>query len=150
MPAITPSSYSPSSSYTGTAGTADAGGTKDRAVLLVGKAPFDPGSVTVGVTVTGDGASDRSAEIFRNSKYSKFDVSVADTWRVELIAPCSQRDVDKYSAQTFSFIRETPAVYAAVTLPYIEAIPASAIEWVRGRWKALWGIPPGFWFGRVQ
>lgn len=112
-------------------------------MLLVGKVPFDPASV--GVTVTGDGASDRSAEIFRNSKYSKFDVSVADTWRVELIAPCSQRDVDKYSAQTFSFIRETPAVYAAVTLPYIEAIPSSAIEWVRGRWKAFGGaFPPGF------
>ena len=98
-------------------------------MLLIGKVPFDP--ATVGTSVTGDGAPNRSAEIFRNSKFSKYDVSVSDTWRVELIAPCSQRDVDKYSDQTFSFIRETPAVYTAVTLPYIEAIPPSSVEWVR-------------------
>jgi len=114
--------------YTGTAGPSEPEGTKDRAVLLIGKVPFDP--ATVGTSVTGDGAPNRSAEIFRNSKFSKYDVSVSDTWRVELIAPCSQRDVDKYSDQTFSFIRETPAVYTAVTLPYIEAIPPSSVEWV--------------------
>eukprot|EP00040_Diaphanoeca_grandis_P014736 m.74879 g.74879 ORF g.74879 m.74879 type:complete len:319 (-) comp24708_c0_seq1:44-1000(-) len=100
-------------------------GTSD-ALLMLSKSPLN---ATTAADQVKNSKND-TEETFRNSKYSKYTVTISDTWRAELIAPCTTRDVLKYSPQTFYVVRETPAIYKAVTLPFIEAIPAKAIQWV--------------------
>jgi m7GpppX diphosphatase len=49
---------------------------------------------------------------------------------VDIIYPCTEKHISKYSAQQTLMLTETPDVYNAVTLPYILSIPKSAIQWV--------------------
>eukprot|EP01025_Chloroclados_australasicus_P048588 TRINITY_DN55105_c0_g1_i1.p1 TRINITY_DN55105_c0_g1~~TRINITY_DN55105_c0_g1_i1.p1 ORF type:complete len:195 (-),score=20.26 TRINITY_DN55105_c0_g1_i1:41-583(-) len=49
---------------------------------------------------------------------------------VDVIWPCTERHIAKYSAQEVSMLCETAAVYKAVTLPYIDGIDRSRIQWV--------------------
>ncbi|KAI9506730.1 HIT-like protein, partial [Coemansia spiralis] len=50
--------------------------------------------------------------------------------RVALIYPATQKHIDKHRRQQRKLIRETPELYAQVTKPYIDAQPASRIQWV--------------------
>eukprot|EP00041_Stephanoeca_diplocostata_P009912 m.156685 g.156685 ORF g.156685 m.156685 type:complete len:306 (+) comp17948_c0_seq2:230-1147(+) len=95
----------------------------DRGLLLVSKSalPMDPHTRVV---------STSSREMFRNSKYSKFTVEVADTWCVELICPATDRDIAKHATQQFFMFRETAEVHATVTRPFIDSIGEDAVQWV--------------------
>lgn len=52
---------------------------------------------------------------------------------VEMMVICPANDVDvaKYSEQRRSLVRETPSVYASVTLPFVQALPEAQTAWVR-------------------
>ena len=99
-----------------------------RALLVVSQPSLDP--ETAGNTLVSAAAANNAKEIFRNDKYSKFDLSIPTTWRAEVVCPASDRDVQKYSEQSFQIIRETPEMYNKVTKPFIDGISAKAIEWV--------------------
>lgn len=47
-----------------------------------------------------------------------------------VIFPCQQWHIEKYSAQRKIFFHETPALFQAVTLPYLRSKPASGIMWL--------------------
>jgi m7GpppX diphosphatase len=49
---------------------------------------------------------------------------------VDVIDPCTDKHIQKYSTQKAFMIVETPELYVNVTLPFIQAIPASALQWV--------------------
>jgi m7GpppX diphosphatase len=38
--------------------------------------------------------------------------------------------IRKYQRQVYRMVRETPAIYQQVVLPYIEQLPTSRIQWV--------------------
>jgi len=101
---------------------------KQRAVLVISRPSLNP--ETAGSTVIAEAGADNVEEIFRNDKYSKFDLDIPGKWRAEVICPASDRDVQKHSEQSFQFIRETPEIYNNVTKPFIDGIDAKAIEWV--------------------
>jgi m7GpppX diphosphatase len=44
---------------------------------------------------------------------------------VDVIDPCTEKHIQKYF-----MVVETPELYRKVTLPHVEAIPSSAIQWV--------------------
>ncbi|KAL1925291.1 uncharacterized protein VTP21DRAFT_174 [Calcarisporiella thermophila] len=50
--------------------------------------------------------------------------------KMELIYPCTDAHIKKYSAQSYHLFNETPEIYAQVVRPFIEAIPTSRIQWV--------------------
>ncbi|KAJ2351255.1 hypothetical protein IWW50_004603, partial [Coemansia erecta] len=50
--------------------------------------------------------------------------------RVSLIFPATQKHIDKHRRQHRRWITETPGLYALVTKPFIDAQPASRIQWV--------------------
>ncbi|KAI8325596.1 scavenger mRNA decapping enzyme [Martensiomyces pterosporus] len=50
--------------------------------------------------------------------------------RVALIYPAKQKHIDKYRRQERKWIRETPKLYDEITKPFIDAEPASRIQWV--------------------
>ncbi|KAJ1966467.1 hypothetical protein GGI12_000042 [Dipsacomyces acuminosporus] len=50
--------------------------------------------------------------------------------RVALIYPAKQKHINKHRRQEKRWIRETPALYSTVVRPFIDAEPASRIQWV--------------------
>ena len=71
-----------------------------------------------------------SREIFRNERFSKHRMRRANEVIIEVICPALEKDVLKYTPESRTVLRETPSVYREVTLPAVEAIPASDIQWV--------------------
>lgn len=51
--------------------------------------------------------------------------------KVDVVYPCTERHVAKYSAQRSMFVRETVEMYRQVHLPVLEAIPSEHTQWVR-------------------
>lgn len=100
---------------------------EQRGVLLLSKPALNESALGGIVSNT---ASKTAEEIFRNNKYSKYNMPVVDTLQVELIAPATERDVKKYSEQKFYFVRETSSIYEEVTAKYIDSIEPSALQWV--------------------
>ena len=49
---------------------------------------------------------------------------------VDVVRPATEWHVSKYSAQRRVLIRETPAIHAEVTAPYVASIPEKRISWV--------------------
>eukprot|EP00729_Bicosta_minor_P007051 gene7051-11164_t len=113
--------------YTAGNGDADVAEETQQAVMIISR--LDPESA--GSTVVSQAGVSNVQQIFRNSKFSKFDLDIPDTWRAEVICPASDRDIQKHSEQTFRFVRETPEMYAKVTKPFIDAMEPSAIEIVK-------------------
>ncbi len=56
------------------------------------------------------------------------------TMKVATISPCSPKHIAKYRVQPRLFWRETAALYARYTLPYIESQGVKKIQWV-GFWR---------------
>lgn len=82
---------------------------------------FTPGSVV------------RTLELLAyNDIYYQFLLRVGDNIdsKLQLIHPASEAHVAKYRRQERRFVAETPALYAAVTRPYIERQSAQRIRWV--------------------
>ncbi|KAJ1848859.1 hypothetical protein LPJ70_000798 [Coemansia sp. RSA 2708] len=50
--------------------------------------------------------------------------------RVSLIFPATQKHIDKHRRQQRRWITETPGLYTSITEPFINAQPASRIQWV--------------------
>lgn len=49
--------------------------------------------------------------------------------KLNAICPALDKQIRKYSEQAQRLIRETPELYETVVLPFIEAQPASGIQW---------------------
>jgi m7GpppX diphosphatase len=49
---------------------------------------------------------------------------------VQVIHPCTEKHISKYTQQRRVLVRETPAMYRDVVQPFIAAIPAARIAWV--------------------
>jgi len=49
---------------------------------------------------------------------------------MDVVRPATEWHISKYSAQRRVLVRETAAVYAAVTSPYVASIPEKRISWV--------------------
>ena len=49
----------------------------------------------------------------------------------DVVYPCTDAHIAKAEVQTEVLVRETPEVYARVTLPFIEAFPPARLQWVR-------------------
>eukprot|EP00892_Ulva_mutabilis_P005212 jgi/Ulvmu1/3062/UM015_0102.1 len=72
-------------------------------------------------------------ETLANDIYRKYAGSPADRFaaiNVDVIHPCTDKHISKYSQQKTCMVYETPEMYAAVTEPHIAAIPAAATAWV--------------------
>ncbi len=65
-----------------------------------------------------------------NAEYYQFTGALLDDTKVAITWPCSRQTLDKWRPAEFRLVRETPAMYAAATLPFVEAIPAKANAWV--------------------
>ena len=50
--------------------------------------------------------------------------------KVELIEPCTWWHVGKYEEKQVVLLRETPALYARLTLPYIASLPPKKLQWL--------------------
>ncbi|KAI7833058.1 HIT-like domain-containing protein [Kickxella alabastrina] len=50
--------------------------------------------------------------------------------RVAIIYPATQKHIDKYRRQQCKWVSETPEKYATITRPFIDAQPASRLQWV--------------------
>jgi len=71
--------------------------------------------------------------IFTNDIYSKYGGTPPPSLNeinVDIICPCTDKHIAKYSKQETFIVRETPELYALVTLPYILSLPATTIQWV--------------------
>ncbi|KAK9917556.1 hypothetical protein WJX75_005727 [Coccomyxa subellipsoidea] len=49
---------------------------------------------------------------------------------IDIIHPATEKHISKLTAQQYFSVTETPSSYQTVTLPYIESIPSSRIQWV--------------------
>ena len=54
-------------------------------------------------------------------------------YSIEVIRPAEKKFIDKYTASPSFLFRETPALYASVTLPWIQGPgnPPSSLTWVK-------------------
>ncbi|KAH3745816.1 scavenger mRNA decapping enzyme [Pelomyxa schiedti] len=66
----------------------------------------------------------------RNDKYAQYSVTVPDQITVNTIFPATPKDIAKYSHVNSFVLRETPALYHSVTLPYVDSLPAEELSWV--------------------
>tara|TARA_B110001452_G_scaffold128536_1_gene106806 strand:- start:200 stop:1114 length:915 start_codon:yes stop_codon:yes gene_type:complete len=102
-----------------------------KAVIVLNKKPWTEAEVRS--IVEGDGTTVLS-EFHRNDKFSKYNAqppAAANEVAITLICPANEIDIAKYSQQTRHAVRETPQLYAAATLPFVQSLPAKQTEWVR-------------------
>lgn len=64
------------------------------------------------------------------AQFSTFTGSVQVPLTVNVIYPCNEVDIVKYSAQERRLVRETADAYERITLPYVKTIPAKQTAWV--------------------
>ena len=103
-----------------------------RAVVQLSKPPFTPD----------EAASILQGEhlgpiLHRNDRFSKHKLLVPpalNSVTAMLICPANDHDVTKYTGQTRHLVRETAALFEAVTRPFVEALPAQQLSWV---WNIL-------------
>ena len=82
------------------------------------------------------GADSALEETFANDVYATYSLrppaDLAFTGVVaDVVCPCTDAHVSKAERQEVAVVRETPEVYAKVTLPFIEAFPPERLQWVR-------------------
>jgi m7GpppX diphosphatase len=99
-----------------------------KAVVTLERKPFDP---------------DRVADLllkskltldFSNAEYSVYNLATAEehcSIKCDVIHPATAKHIAKYEEPDLRVLRETPAIYKDVTLPYIEADErGDRIKWV--------------------
>lgn len=78
--------------------------------------------------------ADTSLQVdFHNDIYSKYAGSVPiehSLITVDMIYPATEKHIKKHTDQPRHMVRETPAMYSSVVLPYIKSLPPSRIQWV--------------------
>ena len=107
-------------------------GEQQPAVVILSKPPFQESHVQE--IVSGNFAS---TEEHRNDKFSKHSLDVPARLNgimATMICPANEVDVAKYTHQTKHFVRETAALYTAVTEPFVRALPPKQLAWV---WNIL-------------
>ncbi|EIE20512.1 scavenger mRNA decapping enzyme, partial [Coccomyxa subellipsoidea C-169] len=70
---------------------------------------------------------------FHNDVYAKYTGTLDPSdgqINIDVIHPATDRHISKFTAQQYCSVTETPSSYTMVTLPYIESIPPSRIQWV--------------------
>ncbi|KAK9917555.1 hypothetical protein WJX75_005727 [Coccomyxa subellipsoidea] len=70
---------------------------------------------------------------FQNDIYAKYTGTVdpaSGQINIDIIHPATEKHISKLTAQQYFSVTETPSSYQTVTLPYIESIPSSRIQWV--------------------
>ncbi|EPQ54033.1 scavenger mRNA decapping enzyme, partial [Gloeophyllum trabeum ATCC 11539] len=78
----------------------------------------------------------RVEKVERNGIYSWFMAWLSDAARsnpdlkINIIAPCTEVHIRKYSRQQILMVHETPALYTSIVQPYIAAFPSSRTQWV--------------------
>ena len=76
----------------------------------------------------------RDAELklqINNAEYYDFHTdALASGLKVSVQWPARQWHIDKWLPAPVRLVRETPAMYAAATRPYVEAIPAAKNAWI--------------------
>ncbi|RKP34048.1 scavenger mRNA decapping enzyme, partial [Dimargaris cristalligena] len=50
--------------------------------------------------------------------------------KIELVWPCTELHIAKYSSHSRQMVRESPRLYLDRVLPYIRSLPSSRIQWV--------------------
>ena len=101
-----------------------------RAVVVLSRRQWTEDDVRVAL----EDSETRREQVHGNDKFSKFVLQVpvqANPVEMMVICPANDVDVAKYSEQRRSLIRETPSVYASVTLPFVQALPEAQTAWVR-------------------
>ncbi|KAK9837321.1 hypothetical protein WJX81_006094 [Elliptochloris bilobata] len=72
--------------------------------------------------------------LFQNDVYTKGCGSPAppvfNVVNFDIIYPATEKHISKHTAQTYKMAQEDPELYAAATLPFINAIPAQRLAWV--------------------
>jgi m7GpppX diphosphatase len=69
--------------------------------------------------------------VFENSLFRKYTAEMRLEAVVEVIYPATKAIYYKHLKANFYLIAETSAIYASITRPYIDSVPASNTEWVR-------------------
>jgi m7GpppX diphosphatase len=99
-----------------------------KAVVTLERKPFDPDRVAdllLKSTLTLD---------FSNAEYSVYNLATAEEHcgiKCDVIHPATAKHIAKYQEPDLRVLRETPAIYKDVTLPYIEADErGDRIQWV--------------------
>ncbi|BDA50605.1 m7GpppX diphosphatase [Coccomyxa sp. Obi] len=103
-------------------------GKEGEAVVSLRRRAFDEGSLPSILS------SDTQMTIqFQNDVYAKYTGTPAPSdsqINIDIIHPATEKHISKFTAQQYLLVKETPGTYETVTLPYIESIPSSRIQWV--------------------
>ncbi|KAK9824616.1 hypothetical protein WJX72_011745 [[Myrmecia] bisecta] len=78
-------------------------------------------------------AQTATVQLFVNDVYSKYTGTVPAEHgqiTIDIIYPATEKHIAKNSTQHYFMVSETPEQYKEVTLPYIQSIPESRIQWV--------------------
>lgn len=112
------------------AGKGDSSEPPQPAVLVIEKLPF---AVDQMDQLLAEGGKVTLKRQFNNDVYSMFhghiDNAKANSVKVNLVWPASQKHIDKFAKAPAYFIDETPAIFNYVTLPFLES-QALNIDWV--------------------
>lgn len=103
-------------------------GRSGQAILQLTRKPFNVANTKRLI----QGISCREQQ-FQNDVYSKYSAAVAEEdslINVDLTFPATSKHISKARTQQFIMLRETPEDYAAVTLPFVTAIPTGRLSWV--------------------
>lgn len=71
---------------------------------------------------------------FQNDVYSKYAAELAaedSLINVDLTYPATEKHISKARTQQFVMLRESPEEYAAVTEPFVKAIPTARLAWLK-------------------
>jgi hypothetical protein len=103
---------------------------ESKSIVILNKQPW----IEADIKSIVEGADTELIELHRNDKFSKFHgrppVAMNEV-AMSYISPAGDDVIAKYSQQKRYAVRETPAIYTAVTIPYIDAIPAEKCNWVK-------------------
>lgn len=101
-------------------------GAAERAVVVASKSPWTEAELRELV----EGGQNELAEEHRNDKFSKHSGPARTGVSLTLICPANDVDVLKYTEQPTYVVRETPAIYRDITLPYVQSLPEKQTAWV--------------------
>jgi len=102
---------------------------ESKAIVILDKKPWSEADIRSVV----EGADTKLTEFHRNDKFSKYHGRPPPPMNevsVTMICPANEQDIDKYTTQKRFAVRETPALYASATRPFVDTIPAKQLMWV--------------------